>query len=132
VSGPAVARRGTTITLRLKLRRTGTGATSTRGVRMRVPLDAPTGRRALTLTGTPADAGGNPDEEGGDLSVVFEDENTGPDDGGPASLRQLRARFNALARYSGVTARLGGDERRLLRDPQLRISGEARLKLRIR
>ena len=44
---------------------------------MRVPLDAPTGPRALTLTGTPADAGGNPDEEGGDLSVVFEDENTG-------------------------------------------------------
>jgi hypothetical protein len=99
---------------------------------MRVPLDAPTGRRALILTGTPADAGGNPDEESSDLSLVFEDDNTGPDDGGPASLKELRARFDALARYSGVTARLGGEERRLLRDPKLRISGEARLKLRIR
>jgi hypothetical protein len=132
VTGPAVARRGTTITLRLKLRRTGTGAVSTRSVHMRVPLDAPTGRRALILTGTPADAGGNPDEESSDLSLVFEDDNTGPDDGGPASLKELRARFDALARYSGVTARLGGDEHRLLRDPRLRISGEARLKLRIR
>ena len=132
VSGPAIARRGTTITLRLKLRRTGTGATTTRTVRMRVPLDAPTGLRALTLTGTPADAGGNPDEEGGDLSIVFEDENSADDDGGPGSLRELRARFDALARYTGVTARLGGDERALLRDPRLRISGQARLRLRIR
>ena len=132
VSGPAVARRGRTITLRLKLRRTGTGTMSTRTVRMTVPRDAPTGLRALTLTGTPADAGGNPDEEGGDLSVVFEDESDNADDGGPGSLAQLRARFDALARYTGVTARLGGDERRLLRDPQLRISGEARLRLRIR
>ena len=31
-----------------------------------------------------------------------------------------------------MTARIGGDERRLLRDPSLRISGEARLRLRIR
>jgi hypothetical protein len=132
VSGPATARRGTTIALRLKLRRTGTGTTTTRTVRMRVPLDAPTGPRTLILTGTPADAGGDPDEEGGDLSVVFESENTGPDDGGPSSLKVLRARFDALARYTGVTTRLGGDERPLLRDPRLRISGEARLKLRIR
>ena len=132
VSGPAIARRGTRITLRLKLRRTGTGKTTTRTVRMRVPLDAPTGRRTLTLMGTPADAGGNPDEEGGDLSLVFESENTGPDDGGPGSLKELRAQFDALARYTGVTARIGGDERRLLRDPRLRISGEARLTLRIR
>ena len=132
VSGPAIARRGSTITLRLKLRRTGTGARTTRTVRMRVPLDAPTGLRALTLTGTPADAGGNPDEEGGDLSIVFEDENSADDDGGPRSLRELRARFDALARYTGVTARLGGEERALLRDPRLRISGQARLRLRIR
>jgi hypothetical protein len=132
VSGPAIARRGTTIALRLKLRRTGTGTTTTRAVRMRVPLDAPTGRRALTLTGTPADAGGNPDEESGDLSVVFESENSGDDDGGPGSLKELHARFDALARYTGVTARLGTDERPLLRDPKLRISGRARLRLRIR
>ena len=132
VSGPARARRGSTITLRLKLRRTGTGTTTTRTVRMRIPLDAPTGPRTLTLTGTPADAGGDPDEEGGDLSIVFESENSASDGGGPGSLTQLRATFDALARYTGVTARIGGDERPLLRDPQLRISGQARLKLRIR
>ena len=39
---------------------------------------------------------------------------------------------DALARYTGVTARLGTDERPLLRDPQLRISGQARLRLLIR
>ena len=132
VSGPAIARRGSRITLRLRLRRTGTGVTTTRTVRMKVPLDAPTGLRALTLTGTPADAGGNPDEEGGDLSVVFEDENSGAQDSGPGSLKELRARFDALARYTGITARLGTDERPLLRDPQLRISGQARLRLLIR
>ena len=132
VSGPAAARRGSTITLRLKLRRTGTGTITTRRVRMKLPLDAPTGPRTLTLTGTPADAGGNPDEEGGELSIVFESENSASDDGGPGSLAQLRATFDALARYTGVTARLGGDERPLLRDPRLRISGQARLKLRIR
>ena len=38
----------------------------------------------------------------------------------------------ALGRYNGVVALLGGEERRLLHDPRLRITGEARVPLRVR
>ena len=51
---------------------------------------------------------------------------------GPQSLDEIREAFLALGRYDGVVARLGGEERRLLRDPRLRISGEARVQLRVR
>ena len=133
-SAPRVARRGSRIAVRLALRHTGTGRRSTRIVRVRVPADAPTGLRTLRLTGTPADAGGDPTQEGGgELSIVFEDEEedtTG--DAGPQSLQEVRADFLALARYTGVTAVIGGEQRRVLRDPRLRISGEARVQLRVR
>ena len=130
-SAPGVVRRGQTVAVRLRLRRTGSGAVSSRTVRLRVPLTAPTGRRTLRLIGTPADSGGDPNEEGGDLSLVFEDEEGSGDDAGPQSLGEMRALFLGLERYDGVTARLGGEERPLLRDPRLRISGEARVPLRI-
>jgi len=130
---PRVARRGSTINVRLALRHTGSGRRSTRTVRMLVPLDAPTGKRALRLIGTPADAGSDPgQEDGGGLSLVFEGEDDDGQNGGPQSLAEVRARFLDLGRYDGVVARLGGEERPLLRDPRLRISGEARVQLRIR
>ena len=109
------------------------GRRSTRIVRMRVPLDAPAGLRTLRLIGTPADPGSDPSQDGGgDLSLVFEEEEAGGDDGGPQSLDEVREAFLALGRYDGVVARLGGEERKLLRDPRLRITGEARVQLRIR
>lgn len=131
---PRLARRGRTITLRLALRHTGTGRRTSRNVRMRVPFDAPRGLRTLRLIGTPSDAGGDPGEDGGggDLSIIFEGQDGGEDDSGPQSLRELRSAFLGLARYTGVVARLGGEERPLLHDPRLRISGEARVRLRIR
>ncbi|MDP2709835.1 MAG: hypothetical protein Q8O56_01330 [Solirubrobacteraceae bacterium] len=130
---PRVVRRGSTIAVRLQLRRTGTGARSTRTVRLRVPADAPSGLRTLRIRGTSADTGSDPSQGGGDdLSVVFEDEENGADDGGPRSVREVRDRFENLAREDGVTARLGGEDRSLLRDPRLRISGEARVQLRVR
>jgi hypothetical protein len=132
VSGPATARRGSTIALRLKLRRTGSGKRSERIVRMHVPRGAPTGLRTVVLKGTAAEQGGDPDSDSGDLGLLFESQDGGPDDGGPASLSQLRSAFSALARYTGVTARLAGEDRRLVADPRLRISGEARMRLRIR
>ena len=132
-SVPPIARRGRTIAVRLSLRYTGSGRRSTRTVRMRIPLDAPTGKRTLQLIGTPADAGSDPSEDEG-LSLVFGDdggENDGQN-GGPQSLAEIRETLLDLARYDGVVARLGGEERPLLRDPRLRISGEARVSLRIR
>jgi hypothetical protein len=132
-SAPRVARRGSTIAVRLALRHTGSGRRSTRVARMRVPLDAPTGVRALALIGTPADAGSDPSQDdSGAINLVFEAPDGNGQDAGPASLAELRAAFLALGRYDGVVARLGGEERPLLRDPRLRISGEARVQLRIR
>jgi len=130
---PPIARRGSTIAVRLALRHTGDGRRSTRTVRMRIPLDAPTGRRALRLIGTPSDAGSDPSQEdGGGLSLVFEGEDDDAENGGPQSLTEVRATFLDLGRYDGVVSRLGGEERPLLRDPRLRISGEARVSLLIR
>ena len=130
---PGVVRRGSTIAVRLALRQTGNGRRSTRTVRVRVPIDAPTGRRTLRLVGTPADTGSDPTQEGGgDLNIVFAEEEEGADHGGPQSLAELRSDFLALGRYDGVVAVLAEEERRVLRDPRLRITGEARVQLRIR
>ncbi|MEA2223895.1 MAG: hypothetical protein QOH83_2271 [Solirubrobacteraceae bacterium] len=131
-AGPRAVHRGHTIRLRLRLRRTGSGALSTRTLRLHVPFTAPTGRRTLRIAGTPADSGSDPNQDGGDLSLVFEADDSGGDDSGPASLRELRETFDGLARYDGITARLGDEERHLFSDPLLRISGEARVRLRIR
>ena len=132
VRAPSSVRRGRTIRLRLALRQTGSGARTTRTVRLRVPVTAPIGLRALRVEGTPADTGSNPDEEGGELSLVFEDEEGPTDEAGPQSVEEVRDAFQALARYNGVSVRLGDFESPLLRDPRLRISGEARVQLRIR
>lgn len=131
VSAPSRVRRGQTIRLRVALRRTGSGTRTTRTVRLRVPRSAPTGVRTLRLEGTPADAGGDPNEEG-ELSLIFEDDEGSADDAGPRSVADVRDAFRALARYDGVSARLGDSDGRLFRDPGLRISGEARVRLRIR
>lgn len=133
-SAPRVVRRGQRIALRLRLRRTGSGARMTRTVRLRVPSGLAKGPRTLRLIGTPSDSGGNPDDEGGDLSFIFEDEEGGGANETPGlqSVAEVRDAIEALARYDGVTARLGGQERRLLRDPRLRISGETQVQLRVR
>lgn len=131
-TGPRAVHRGHTIRVRLRLRRTGSGATTTRTLRLRVPFTAPTGLRTLRLAGTPADTGSDPNQEGGDVVIAFQDDASGGDDSGPASLRDLRETFRALARYNGVTAHLGDEERPVFNDPRLRISGKARVKLRIR
>lgn len=133
-SAPRVVRRGQRIALRLRLRRTGSGARMTRTVRLRVPSALAKGPRTLRLIGTPSDSGGNPDDEGGDLSFIFEGEEGGGgnDNPGLQSVAEVRDAIKALARYDGVTARLGGQERRLLRDPRLRISGETQVQLRVR
>lgn len=128
---PRRVRRGQTIRLRLALRRTGSGARTTRVVRLRVPRTAPRGLRTLRLEGTPADTGGDPDEGEG-LSLVFEGDEGSGDEAGPRSVAEVRDAFEALARFDGVSMRLGDFERPLLRDPRLRISGSARVRLRIR
>ena len=63
---------------------------------------------------------------------MFEGEEEGGDDAGPRSIGEVRDAFRALKRFDGVTMRLGDFEGPLLRDPRLRISGEARVQLTIR
>jgi hypothetical protein len=131
VTAPHRVRRGRALRVLLHLRHTGTGARTTRMIRVRVPLDTPRGPRTLRLLGTPADIGGNPDDPG-DLSIVFEQQDTG-EDPGPRSLPELRAAFAALHRSDGVSATFGGGSRReIYRDPHLRITGQARLHVIVR
>jgi hypothetical protein len=123
--------RGRTLRVQLHLRHTGSGARSTQTIGIRVPLGTPRGWRTLRLAGTPADVGGNPDDPG-DLSIVFDDQHGG-DDPGPQSLAELRAAFAALGRSNGVTARFGGDSKReVYRDPRLRLTGQARVRVIVR
>lgn len=127
---PRIARRGHTIGLRLRLRRTGTGVRTTRVVRLRIPPDTPPGLQTVRLSGTAAESGGDPGADG-DLSFLF----GGPgddDDAGPASVEELREAFTELARYDGVTASIRGAEIRVLRDPRLRITGQSSLRLLVR
>jgi hypothetical protein len=130
-SAPRRARRGQKIRLRLALRQIGSGKRITRTVPLRVPLSTPSGLRTLRLEGTPADSGGDPSEEG-ELSLVFEDDEQPTDEAGPSSVAEVRDTFVGLARFSGVSASLGDSEGPLFRDPNLRISGEARVQLLIR
>jgi hypothetical protein len=130
-TAPHRVRRGRALRVLLHLRHTGTGARSTRTIRVRVPLDTPRGLRTLRLVGTPSDIGGNPDDPG-DLSIVFEQQDTG-EDPGPRSLDELRAAFAALHRSDGVSATFGGGSRReVYHDPRLRITGQARLHVIVR
>lgn len=122
-------RRGAALRVRLRLRHTGSGRRSVRTIRVPVPLDTPAGVRTIRLAGTPADVGGNPDDPG-DLSIVFEEEETG-DDPGPQSLQELRSDFEDLARFDGVTATIAGERREVFRDPRLRITGTARVRARV-
>jgi hypothetical protein len=129
-SGPQRARRGHKVRLRLQLRRTVTGMRFTRTIHLRIPRGTTLGSHTIKLNGTDADVGSNPDE-GSDLSLVFTEEGS-PDASPPESVEQVRAAIEALERYDGVTATIGGDDVDANRDPNLRISGDARVTVTIR
>jgi hypothetical protein len=124
-------RRGHKLRVRLTLRHTGTGARTTRTIAVRIPLDTPRGRRTLRLTGTPSDLGGDPNDPG-DLTISFDAQDTG-EDPGPRSVAALRAAFEALGRFDGVSATIaGGAKHEAFRDPKLRITGSARVRVTVR
>lgn len=128
-TAPATVRRGTKLRVRLRLRHARTGRRSARTILVPVPAATPRGERTLRLSGTPADIGSNP-EDPGDLSIVFEEEDSG-DDPGAQSLAELRESFEALGRFDGVSAILAGRRRDVFRDARLRITGTARLTVRV-
>ena len=126
-TGPSRARPGQKIKLKLALRRTATGVRFTRTISLRVPRDLRPGTRTIKLEGTDADAGSDPNGDS-ELNFLFEDPEADP----PETVEDLRAAIEDLERYDGVTATIGGRDIRAHRDPDLRISGSARVTLQIR
>jgi hypothetical protein len=130
-TAPSHIRRGQTLRIRLRLHHTQTGARTTQTIRVPIPRSTPRGQHTLRIVGTPADVGGNPDDPG-DLSVVFEEQDSGENQGA-RSLTELRSAFKALGRISGVTVSIGTAlEHEVFRDPRLRITGRARVLVTIR
>ena len=142
--GPAVVRRGTTVAVRLTLRRVG-GGRFTRTIRVAVPATMPAGPRDLLLTGTPADG---PAQGGGlSLSDLF---GSGAEAPAAQSLTDLAKAVSALhhddalgARFVPVGAQAptrlpGGSEgiaqrrRPVFRSDTLRIAGRARVRFDVR
>jgi hypothetical protein len=128
-SAPRRVRRGKKLKLKLELRRTQTGVRITRTIKLRIPADTSPGEHTIKLAGTDAEQGSNPDDDS-DLSIVFED---GPPEGPmPESVDDVRTAIEDLERYDGVTATVGGTDIEAYRDPDLRISGDARVTVTVK
>ena len=156
IDGARSVRRGSPVRLRVRLRRAG-GRVETRTIAVRAPRGMPAGRRDLTLTGTPEDAGGSGLGEGGsllDLGTLFDVPEQDTD--GPTTIASLARAIERIERYDGVRASFvepGGDPpdpedpsadgpkgpegiavrpRRAYRDAGLRISGSTKLRVTVR
>jgi hypothetical protein len=143
VTGPKSVRRGHDIRVRV-LAQHVRGAKFRRTIEVHVPSYVPTGTRVLTLTGTPADAGGAADEQ--DLTSIFTvtlgDEEDPSAEKGPATVAELAQAFADNHREDGVTASFrdvgdvagetASNEVVVLRDKDVRLSGGAKLLLKVR
>lgn len=147
---PRHVRRGTNVGVRVRLRRVG-GEVISRTFEVHVPRGMPAGRRDLVLTGTPSDLVGG---IGAQLGSLF----TGGQEGGPTSVGALARSVAAIHRYDGITASFrppqsrdapidpptapdslppGPEgvalrERPVYRDPLLRVSGAAVVRVVVR
>ena len=112
------------VTLNLRMYR---GPLRTLRCTFRVPRDIRPGARALRIVGTPVGGLGG---GGGFFSLI--EELFGGGGSGAQSMGELLLRFSLLSGWDGVTARLGGDEARLCRSPQVRIDGRALIGLKVK
>jgi hypothetical protein len=142
--GPARVRRGTTARLRLRVQEVR-GPARWRTVRVRVPRDTPRGERVITLTGAPADSAAGLEVDLGELLFDGEGADGLPaeelDEAGPRTIESLARSIARISRYDGVVASFrqsaddespGRDARRVLRDPELRLSGSVRIPVDVR
>ena len=153
-TGPDVVRRGRDVRLRVRVEQVR-GPSSTRTIEVHVPRGMPSGPRDLVLQGASTDEGGaleidlsallfgGGEEEG-------EDEDGGTAETGPRTVGALARSIRKIGRYDGVKAsflppdgdpasleELGEDpdgpegvarkEREVFKDPELRLSGRARI-----
>ncbi|MDQ3742300.1 MAG: hypothetical protein M3389_15315, partial [Actinomycetota bacterium] len=150
--GPRVVRRGRTARVRVRIQ-TVRGPAAWRTIRVPVPRGMPRGRRLLTLTGPATDEAGLLEI---DLAEVLFGEGE-EDVTGPRTIQKLREAVGRIGRYDGVEASfeppdgeedlgdleeelglVGGAEaiarraRKVYRDPELRLSGTVRLRVRVK
>jgi hypothetical protein len=135
VRGPHTVRRGHDYRFKLLLQRVR-GAKLTRTVTLHVSRGAHRGFAALVFKGTAPDTSGEPSDS--DLAIILGfDSGGGGSSGAPRSIAELAHAIAQIHRYDGVTAELRAgrsveSRRRVFRDPDLRVSGTARLFVRIR
>ena len=148
---PQTVRRGRKIKVRVRIHEVR-GEARWITVPVRVPRRMPRGERELTLTGSPSDDGGVFEIDLADLLFGEEEEGGATDEAGPRTVKALAKSIGRIKRYDGVTVSFkepgGGDfdefedpvgreriaqrERRTYRDPELRLSGELRIPVRVR
>jgi len=115
------------VALRVRLLR---GPVRTLRCTLRVPSGVRPGERTVRIVGTPV--GSSLGDGGGGLLALLEQLFSGGGDGGAQSMGELLVRFSLLSGWDGVSARIGGQEVRLCRSPQVRIDGRALLELKVK
>jgi hypothetical protein len=144
ISAPSVVHRGRTVNVKLRMQRQNGGKLE-RTISVHVPKGMPAGERSLTLTGTAPDLEASAGTDLASLFDVTSATDTGTDITGPRTVAALAKAFKAVHRYDGVTSSFappGGaspdaptphgaegvaqKERKVYRDPELRIAGTAR------
>ena len=119
---PARVRPGQRVRARVSLQRVR-GGTFVRNYTVRIPGDAARGSQRVRFVGQDADQG---DDGFTTIIIGDEDERDTGGDPGPRTLKELEASIKGLARFDGVTARIGrGSRIEAFRDDQFRISGTA-------
>ena len=133
VTMPRRVRRGQRVRVRLNLQ-VVRGPRITRSFRLRIPGSVRSGRRRLAFTGRDVD---DPESDlfGALLETITiggDEEDDGAGDPGARSIEAVARRVRDVARYDGVTVRLGGRRVRAYRDADLRISGRGAATVRVR
>jgi hypothetical protein len=131
VSMPRTVRRGASVPVSVRARIVR-GGLRRFDFRLRVPRSLAPGGHVLTLSGPETDEAGALGGEFGEI-LIFEDEDELPQ---PArSFAELASQIERIERWDGVEARFsgrGGRRLRAYRDPDFRIGGEIKLRLRVR
>ena len=112
------------VRLRVRLLR---GPLRTLRCTMRVPHEIRPGARTLRIVGTSVEGFGG---GGGFFSLI--EELFGGGSGDVQSMGELLVRFALQSNWDGITARIGGDEVRLCRSPQVRIDGRTLLEVKVK
>jgi hypothetical protein len=124
--GPAIARAGSTIKVRLKIQRYRAG-TRTLALRVRIPRNA---LGPVTLKIFNGSGAASPDAVGNALANALFGISLGPPPAPPNSLKTLRKAFAAVGNYDGLQVRFGHSKaKHLYRNPSLLITGQAKLHL---